>query len=63
MKRYMVITILDGEQNAAFFDTFRQADDYRSIAEVSIGAYAEVYAYGKHDPDDQYEPESYICID
>ena len=62
MKQYMVIVKGDDEQGAKFFDSWIDADSYRMDAECGLGYYAQVYEYGKQDPDDPYEPESYYMI-
>lgn len=41
MKKYMVITIVDGEQGAAFFDKITDAEQYRS----NCGGTAQVYEW------------------
>lgn len=43
MKKYMVITMVDGEQHAKFFDTPSEAEEYRMNCECGVGGYAEVY--------------------
>ena len=43
MKKYMVITLVDGEQHAKFFDTHDEAETYRMNCECGVGGYAEVY--------------------
>ena len=43
MKKFMVVTLCEGETHAAFFDTYREASNYRTNAECGMGAYAEIY--------------------
>lgn len=44
MKKYMLIVKdEEGAQHATFYDEFAKAEDSRSIAEVSLGYYTEVY--------------------
>lgn len=45
MKKFMVVTCLENECHAKFFDTLREAEVYRMNAECGVGAYAEVYKY------------------
>ena len=45
MKKYMVITVVDGEQGAAFFDDQTAAEQYRMNCECGVGGYAQVYRY------------------
>ena len=41
MKKYMVITLVDGKQGAAFFDKITDAEQYRS----NCGGTAQVYEW------------------
>lgn len=43
MKRYMVISIIDGRQHAYFTDNYVEAEQYRMDCECGMGGYAEVY--------------------
>ena len=43
MKKYMVVTEIDGKNGAAFFDTKDQAWQYKMDAECGMGGEAEVY--------------------
>lgn len=43
MKRYMVVSIVDGMQYAYFTDEYLQAEQYRMDCECGMGGYAEVY--------------------
>ena len=43
MKKFMVVTLCEGETHAAFFDTYREASRYRTDAECGMGGYAEIY--------------------
>lgn len=43
MKRFMVVTLCEGETQARFFDTYKEASRYRMDAECGMGAYAEIY--------------------
>ena len=52
MKKYMVITIYNGEQAAKFFDYALDAENYRMNAECGCGALAQVYEWIQIDPDD-----------
>ena len=45
MKKYMVITLIEGKQSAMFFDDYDKASQYKMDAECGIGAIAEVYVY------------------
>ena len=45
MKKYMVITVVDGEQGAAFFDDQTAAEQYRMNTECGVAGYAQVYRY------------------
>ena len=45
MKKYMVITKIEGYQAASFFDKLENAEQYRMDAECGMGGYAEVYEY------------------
>lgn len=45
MKKYMVITIVDGEQGAAFFDKITDAEQYRSKCVCGCGGTAQVYEW------------------
>ena len=45
MKKYMVITKIDGEQGAAFFDNRSDAERYRMDAECGCGGMAQVYEW------------------
>lgn len=43
MKRYMVVTLTDGMQSAAFFDDRDKMEDFRFAAVCGMGGEAEVY--------------------
>lgn len=43
MKKYMVISLVDGETGAFFTDSFQEAENYRMNGECGVGAYCEVY--------------------
>lgn len=45
MKRFMVITSLEGSQHAKFFDKLVDAEGYRMDAECGVGARAQVYEW------------------
>ena len=45
MKKYMVVTIVDGHQSAAFFDDREKMENYRMAAVGGMGGEAEVYIY------------------
>ena len=45
MKKYMVITRIDGEQGAAFFDKMTDAEQYRMDGECGCGGMAQVYEW------------------
>lgn len=45
MKKYMVVTLIDGSQHAAFFDQMEQVREYFSVACGAMGGDAEVYEY------------------
>lgn len=55
MKKYMVVTSLEGSTNAKFFDRLIDAEQYRMDAECGVGAYAQVYELRK----DKYGNSSY----
>lgn len=52
MKKFMVITQLEGNQHAKFFDKKSEAEQYRMDAECGVGAYAEVYEYQEETEED-----------
>lgn len=43
MKKFMVITSIDGSQHAKFFDKLVDAEEYRMNAECGCGLRAQVY--------------------
>lgn len=45
MKRYMVLTKIDGKQGTAFFDELSKAEQYRMDAECGCGGFAQVYEW------------------
>ena len=45
MKKFMVVTIIEGKQSAAFFDDRDKVRDYFSAAVCGMGGDAEVYEY------------------
>ena len=45
MKKFMVVTLIDGHQSAVFFDDRDNAAQYKMDAECGMGGYAEVYKY------------------
>lgn len=45
MKRYMVVTRIDGEVGAAFFDDSGKAEQYRMDCECGCGGFAQVYKW------------------
>ena len=45
MKRYMVVTKVDGESSARFFDDSEQAEQYRMDCECGCGGFAQVYKW------------------
>ena len=52
MKKYMVITLIEGKQGAAFFDDYDKASQYKMDAECGIGGIAEVYKYQEETEED-----------
>ena len=49
LKKFMVMTYLEGEQSTFFYDSLDAAEQHRMDAECGLGAYAEVYQRNKHD--------------
>jgi len=47
MKKYMVVTLIDGEQKARFFNDRERMEDYRMAAVCGMGGEAEVYMYAE----------------
>ena len=45
MKKFMVVTEIEGHQSASFFDHMENARQYKMDAECGMGGYAEVYEY------------------
>lgn len=45
MKKYMVVTMIEGKQSAAFFDDRDKMESYRMAACCGMGGEAEVYLY------------------
>lgn len=43
MKKYMVVSILDGEEYALFFDTYSEAKKWKQESECGFGGYSEIY--------------------
>lgn len=43
MKKYMVITVFEGEEHARFFDDSEKAHQYFMDAECGVGANVEMY--------------------
>ena len=52
MKKYMVVTKIEGSQGACFFDELTKAEQYRMDAECGMGGYAEVYEYKEETEED-----------
>ena len=44
MKKYMVISVIEGEQGAAFFDKYEDAEQHKQNVECGMGGIAHVYA-------------------
>lgn len=59
MKKYMAVYVIDGEQNAKFFDKLSDVDEFKMNAECGMGGLVEVYKRheptGKNDYRDGYE--------
>jgi len=55
MKKFMVITSLEGSTDAKFFDKLIDAEQYRMNAMCGVSAEAQVYELRK----DKYGNESY----
>lgn len=45
MKKYMVVTVIDEKQGAAFFDDSSAARQYKMDAECGMGGFAQVYEW------------------
>ena len=45
MKKFMVVTMLDGDPHAKFFDKLTDAERYRMDAECGVGVRAQVYEW------------------
>ena len=45
MKKFMVITVVDGKQGAAFFDDLSSAEQHRMNCECGCGGCAQVYEW------------------
>lgn len=43
MKKYMVVYAMEGEQSAAFLDTYTDAHNFKMDVECGMGGYAEIY--------------------
>lgn len=43
MKKYMVVFVIDGEQEAMFFDDYHKAESFKMDTECGLGGLAEVY--------------------
>ena len=43
MKKYMVVTLIDGKEGAKFFDSLDDVRQYKMDAECGMGGEAEVY--------------------
>lgn len=43
MKRFMVVFVVDGSQEAVFFDSYSEASRARMDIECGLGGYAELY--------------------
>lgn len=43
MKKYMMITLYEGQQGVSFYDSYDAAFGAHMDAECGLGAYAEVY--------------------
>ena len=52
MKRYMVVTIVEGKQSAKFFDDRDEMENYRMAAVGGMGGEAEVYLYREESEDE-----------
>ena len=61
MKKVMLVSILDGEQFARFYDDVEKAIADADALMVGLGGYAEVYE--RQDPSEENEYDSsYICV-
>ena len=54
MKQFMVVTKVDGECSARFFDDSIKAEQYRMDCEVGCGGLAEVYERQEPNEDNDY---------
>ena len=45
MKKYMVITRIDGNVGSRFFDDSEEAEQYRMDCECGCGGFAQVYKW------------------
>ena len=43
MKKYMVVYVFEGKQDAAFFDDMNKAESFRMDLSCGLGGFAEVY--------------------
>ena len=43
MKKYMVVYVFEGKQDAAFFDDMNKAESFRMDLSCGLGGLAEVY--------------------
>lgn len=43
MKKFMVISVIDGEQGAAFFDSYVDARQHAMDVECGMGGIAQIY--------------------
>ena len=52
MKKYMVVYVIDGEENAWFSDDREKTEQFRLDVECGVGGYAEVYKYAEESEDE-----------
>lgn len=61
MKKAMLVSVFEGEQNARFYDDVEAAINDADILMVSLGGYAEVYERQEPCAENDYD-SSYICV-
>lgn len=52
MKKYMVVYVIDGEENAWFSDDSTAAENFKMDVECGASGYAEVYKYEDESEDE-----------
>lgn len=61
MKKAMLVSVIDGKQEASFYTDVEKAVADADVINVCMGGYAEVYERQEPSEENDYD-DSYVCV-